>query len=428
MEKTFKDEGIDVKIISKKIILSGNTDKYEAEMTNLGGHKLKNGNWSLPLSSEKTLVDMVLQSKERDLKLNPENMSTPEVLSICKAEELALDTENRESCIKGADESKPYIDPFEISIYIREELEKWGNNVNNTDPRIVYDVIVSKFGSDIAPLYKTYLPLYQQELEKMKEVLDIPDLELSLIHTYEDSELFKVCFNWGIDYDSGDIESCKVALFSKKSPIGRELREKISDILGLHEDINKIPIPFILSEIEKVYGTRFIENSKSYLVDVISDEMEKFMEEEEPKVRKTSLKVPRKQKIIKSKSGTKKKKPTNPLDLNKNSRDLFKNIREGILTKIITFGPDGVDFLFPEIPSEKSYADVKDLMEKQDTEYNRDYTIRRYITSKISKLTDLKLTPDTVVLLGYLFAKKIIYAVEYDVYTEAALGYVQERL
>ncbi|GAG94655.1 unnamed protein product, partial [marine sediment metagenome] len=210
MEKVFKDAGIDVNVRARTIVLSGDTEKYRAEMTNLGGKELKSGDWSFPSSSKSALMDMVLVSEEKDLRLNSENMSTPEVLAVCEAGDLAVDTENRESCVKGADEAKPYIDPEEISLYIREELDK-ELDLNNTNPKIVYDVVAAYFGADIAPLYKTYLPLYQTELEKMKELRDIPDVELALLHTYEDSELLQVCNNWGVIFDSGNIESCKVA-------------------------------------------------------------------------------------------------------------------------------------------------------------------------------------------------------------------------
>lgn len=417
MEKIFKDVGIEVSVKPKRIVLSGDTEQFRAEFTNLGGRELRSGNWSFPKDMESALVEVVLESERKDLRLDAENMSTPEVLAVCKAENLALDTDNRDACVKGADEAKPYIDPDEISLQIRKELEKV-LDLNRADPKIIYDVVAAYFGQDIAPLYQTYLPLYQAELEKLKEFLDVPEVELAFLHTYEDDELLGVCSNLGLMFE-GDIESCKVALLSEESPLGRELRENIQVILSGYSQIEDISIPNVMKEVEKIYGRDFVEGNKSFLVDVVDEEIEIFAKEGPPKVAGLTLPEPHsKKRVVKTKAKPKRRKPKDPLKLNKATQRLFDDIRDGVLAKALGEREEG---------DPQFYASVVDLMKKQETEDNKTYHIRKLITEKLVR-AKLGLSPDKIVLLGYLFTKKMLYGVTYDNYVEIELQEVREKL
>jgi len=418
MEKIFKDAGIGVSVKPKRIILSGDTGQFRAEFTNLGGRELRSGNWSFPKDMESALVEVVLESERKDLRLDAENMSTPEVLAVCKAENLAIDTDNRDACVKGADEAKPYIDPDEISLQIRKELEKV-LDLNRADPKIIYDVVAAYFGRDIAPLYQTYLPLYQAELETLKEFLDVPLVELAFLHTYEDEELLDVCSNLGLTFEGGDIESCKAALLSGESPLGRELRENIQAILSGYEKVEDISIPAVMKEVEKIYGEDLVEGNKSFLVDVVDEEIQIFAEEGPPKVVGLTLpEPPKKKRVVKAKAKPKRRKPKDPLKLNKATRKLFDDIRDGVLAKALGEREEG---------DPQFYGGVADLMKKQKTEDDKTYNIRKRITEKIER-AELGLSPDKVVLLGYLFTKKMLYGVTYDNYVEIELQEVRERI
>lgn len=418
MEKIFKDEGINMRFRSRGIILSGNTDRFRAEFTNLGGRELRSGNWSFEKDMENALVEVVLNSERKDIRLNAENMSTPEVLAICKSENLALDTDNRDDCVQGAVESKPYIDPDEISLQIRKELEKV-LDLKRADPKIIYDVVASYFGRGIAPLYKTYLPLYQEELEKLKNFLDVPEIELAFFHTYEDEELLGLCSNLGLTFEGGDIESCKVALLSNESPLGRELRENIQTILSRYDE-NDVSIPTVMEELNEIYGRDFVKGTKSFLVDVIDEEIQIFAEESPLKVAGLILPEPKKmKKIVKAKGKPKSRKPKDPLKLNKATRKLFDDIRDGILVKALDEQQQG---------QSKFYGSVSDLLKKQETEDEKTYNIRRLITEKIERAGLEDLSPDKIVLLGYLFTKKMMYGVVYDNYVEIELQDVRNRM
>jgi len=411
MEKIFEDANIKAEIKRKKIVLSGETEKLRPEFTNLGGKELRSGKWSFPLDMETALTQAVLNLERRDIRLDAENMSTDEVLEVCRADNLALDVNNRDSCIKAADEIKPYIDPKEIATQIVLELEKI-KNLDLADPKIVYDVVASYFGRDIAPLYETYLPIYQKELEDLKSSRGEEGVELAFLHTYDGDEIIGACKNLGLNFESGNVESCKVALMSDDSPLGRELRENIRRVMNENGEKD------VLQEIGKIYGEEFLKENKSFLVDVIDEEKEN-QKEAVPSLPALSFPKPLKQKkVVVARRKPKKQRPKDPLKLNKAIQDLFDRIVGNLLSMPPEAGePKGLVF----------YTEVNDLLKRQETENDRDFSIRKMITQKIDR-ADLGLSPDKVVLLGYLFANKMLYGVGYDDFVEIQLQEIKDRI
>jgi len=410
MEKIFEDANIKAEIKRKKIVLSGETEKLRPEFTNLGGKELRSGKWSFPLDMEAALTQAVLNLERADIRLDSENMPTEEVLEVCRADNLALNVNNRDSCIKAADETKPYIDPEEIAERIVLELEKM-KNLDSADPKIVYDVVASYFGQDIAPLYETYLPIYQKELEELKSSRGEEGVELAFLHTYDGDEIISFCKNFGLSFENGNVESCKVALMSNDSPLGRELRENIRRVMGPGKDV--------LGEIGKIYGKEFSEENHSFLVDVIDEETGIEEEKDVPTLPALSFPKPTKpKKVVVAQRKPKRQRPKDPLKLNKATQDLFDRIVGNLLA------------MPPEEGERKGlvfYTEVKDLLKQQETENDRDFSIRKLITQKIDR-ADLGFSPDKVVLLGYLFAKKMLYGVGYDDFVEIQLQEIKDRI
>jgi len=161
-----EDKGIDIEEQEWTFIVSGDTEPYHDQFLEIGGIK-EDGNWRFTndewVKFLRIFTDEPKDGVER-VALDPEDMSTTEILSVCEANDLAVDPTDREECLKGAEAAKPFIDPREIRLQIRKELEK-ELDLNKADPKLVYDVVVAYFGRDIAPDYEDYLPLYQEELE-----------------------------------------------------------------------------------------------------------------------------------------------------------------------------------------------------------------------------------------------------------------------
>jgi len=434
MEKTFKDKGIDIEEKTQVFILSGDTEPYRAQFTNLNGKELKNGNWSFTNDKKNAVRELITEEPQDGVEgvaLNPEDMSTPEILDICEANDLALDTTDREECLKGADVSKPAIDPREIRLQIRKELEK-ELDLNKADPKLVYDVIVAYFGRDIAPDYKDYLPLYQDELLNLKGDLKLDDITLATVASYTDDDILMYCANMGLDFEEGNIESCKAALFSPGSPLGRELRQSIRTTINEGGELEVITARKVKDKLKDIYGKKAVKLLRPYLIDIIKQEVV-IMRSEPPKITKPpalkGLKLPKAAKTVKEKEPkVRKARKKKLLEIDAKTQRLFDSIRQGILKDIVSFTPAGVEFIFSETIEGVSVADVKALMHQQEGEDNKMYTLRKVVTGRILNSPNLALSPDTTVLLGYLVTKKIQYAVQYDPQVEAAIDYVRDRV
>lgn len=116
------------------------------------------------------------------------------------------------------------------------------------------------------------------------------------------------------------------------------------------------------------------------------------------------------------------------LELDAKTQKLFDDIEESILRDIVSFTPQGVEFIFSETLDEISLSDAKSLLRKQKDEEDKMWLIRKHITSQIIASKTLDLIPNTSILLGYIITNKICCGVKYDIYVEAAVRYVAKRI
>lgn len=320
MEKTVH---IDIEEKAKTFVLTGDTEVYRSQFVNLGGTEYMR-TWIFPNKLRDAVIQIISEKPMGGVEgvaLNPELLSTEEIVEVCTKNNLADDPTNLDTCLKGADEEATQVDGDIVREQIRKELGKM-RDVDEADPKIVYEVIVGYFGQDISPSYTEFLPLFEEEFENI----------------------------------SG----------------------------GEGEELPSLP------------GVTLPKPAKTIIP-------------EETKVRK-----PRKKKV---------------LEINAKTQRIFDEIHEGVLRDIISFTPKGVEFISAETTKEAGIADVKTLLHQDPDEDATTYKLRRNITGKIALSKDLKtLTPDAVILMGYIITKKVQYAVRYDPFVEAAVTYVMTRV
>lgn len=441
MEAEFENKGIHIQQKKRVFVLDGNTEIYRPQFTNLGGKELRDGSWSFSNDVKKAVYDIVSEDVSVDVKgisESPEQMTYDQIKTVCKENDLTVDSDDVDACVVAADETKPKLDENLVKEQIRGELEKM-SDISKSDPKVVYDVIVAYFGDDIAPSYTDYIVMYH---EVLSDVSEVEIIQLSDIATFSDEEILDYCEVLGFDVDDDDVEKCIDNLFSKKTILGRELRDTIYHAL-VHEldETTGTPQEKIIETLSEVYGNEFSEKYEQRIRN-ITDEVVNYVhsETEDNDDEPESLPVlegftfvaeedPYIESIIEKKTHQpKKRREKKTLEINAKTRRLFDEIREGTLHDIVSFTKHGVEFISSETLEGVTKADVKALMERQEGEDNKMYKLRRYITGKIALSNDLTLTPDTTLLLGYLITKKIQYSVRYDPHVEAAVSYVMVRV
>jgi len=61
MKKALKDKGIFIHEKTKVFYLSGNTEPFRPQLTNMGGKELKTGKWSFPIKDKNAILTLITE-------------------------------------------------------------------------------------------------------------------------------------------------------------------------------------------------------------------------------------------------------------------------------------------------------------------------------------------------------------------------------
>ena len=143
------------------------------------------------------------------------------------------------------------------------------------------------------------------------------------------------------------------------------------------------------------------------------------------------LEIPLEERIVQESRPKKKprKRKKKPLEIDTKSKRLFESISKGLLRDIVSFTPSGtVELIRAGSIEEIVIADANALLEQQEGEDDTTFALRTHITQRLNNIPDLELTPDTVILLGYLVTKKVAYGVRFAPQVEVAIHYALSRV
>jgi hypothetical protein len=212
--------------------------------------------------------------------------------------------------------------------------------------------------------------------------------------------------------------------------------------------------------LKSIYGEDFISSYRPYLKDIIKEEAAKIIpiptpaSAKEPAGSKTlqptptlaststvpsltalrrdtvevEVPVPRKTAARRPTRRRGKRKQEEEFNLDPQVRALFKRITSSVEQDIITFSGGRMHVIQAEFPEDVVISLATDILQRQAGEDEQTFALRSQIVGKIQAAENLSLTPYSVLLLGYLISKKIVYGVRYDRNTEAVIYMVSQRL
>jgi hypothetical protein len=398
MTKALKELGIDIDEKTRVFYLSGNTEKYQAELTNLGGKKLKSGKWSFPIKSKSSVLDTLTKREDYTIEekviRDPNAVSTSRLLSYCKEKDIDF-SEDREECIKAIYANYTVPDA-ELRQVIREEIKKYGKG-EGVEPESVYSRVRHYFGLHLFNDYDRLLKLLKEEATKLEKEI---------------------------------IEPRKKILTTKPS-----MYENLAERMEPEEESEKEPEKESEEEPEEKPEKK---PEKEPEEEIEVPELPGYIAKREEKEVKLQEKKPRKPRKVK------------PLELRAYNANLFERIRAGLDRDIVSFTPKNIEFVYAESLKDIVSANTEALLElpipgkeeiplpegegwkiigNHPDEDPKLYELRANITLRLKeRLSDQGFTPQTLVTLGHLLANKVQYGVRYNSYVESAINYVLQRI